>query len=468
LSSSDSSEAEDKRRKKSRREDGYLPFYHMMPPPYFGQQWPMMGQQQQSQMQMAWQQHQPQAQVSWQQQQPQTHMAWQVGAPSVLEPVDSQTVVVDTGSYVPQTEPVSSPEQEEECDNKEDQKEGYKKRLVKLCDVLELEVKVSKSVPNYSDAKARERVILPEAPFIRDSFNLYEGELNGVKGSRRYKKHPLRPMPMGEFPSFPRSAAYYEVHEPSWNIKTPYNNTNIVDSVLLEVKEKDKNKEERKKDYVPMVKPPLSALLAIEQDARDGISMASYASMFSLGLKRVLEFIENFASLKNVTEDDLDSLVSLARDGQEFNASVLRTLEDMVKAQIASAGTSVLMRRDAWLKAMNKDLGSQHKNVLRNADINQQFLFGEEKLEEVKKELRSEVLDKVHHDFLAKESGRKSDFRKSDFKARLEGRDRREVKPKNFNYNNYSNYNNYNKSQTEQFRSNRKEPRGRGRGGRKF
>ena len=142
------------------------------------------------------------------------------------------------------------------------------------------------------------------------------------------------------------------------------------------------------------------------ENSRDMLSVASYVDMFLWASKKMMK--DMMEKLDAACYDDsphldferIQDLYEGMEEATEFLNSGAIGLKDMVKGTVTNIGSLVIARRYAFIERMERGLSQQMKLNLWKGDINKPALFGEEKLEEVKKMITDNKSDKVQTQFL--------------------------------------------------------------------
>ena len=296
-----------------------------------------------------------------------------------------------------------------ECDSDNDEDrlaKDYKEKIKRIRIMSNLSEPSTQEGEKKSTARSldiegtRVRYLLPaSSDFIMDRFDNY---LKLVKGESSKKK--VNPMDRASFPALysPRMANY-QVEDCPWKVSFLESDGSLYKSKIYP------------SENNPPFKCKAKQILDLETNNREALSVGSYTDTFLWAGKRKLQNISKKlnAQLKNEEEPVLEKeqMENLHKDAKEalgYLGSAAKGLNDIIKMTVDRVCTLGLMRRDSWFQAFDQSLGRPERLKLRQAELNGNFLFGEDMVQEAIKSVKEDMSDRVKEVILKSAAEKKS------------------------------------------------------------
>lgn len=303
---------------------------------------------------------------------------------SIQENGDEEESVV----YRPQTSDISDTEEGEW---------PYVEKLMSIYNINGLE-------PQYQrlgGVNSREKLVLPHRDWVMDYFLRYQLELTGTTGTDRYRQARLqvKPVELEFYPQkfFNPNKTYYSIKDQPWQSSAQEINEEIKCSSLFGISKRD--------EKYDLVKFKNKTIKEMETKGRQLIGILSHLDWFVESSVKILKVMEAVAGQKNVTDHELDDVVSMAREAQQLLGSTQKGILHAGEFAVDNVGQLVLMRRDGYLdRVKNKSdkkvsssqcLKDTQIQQLRSSDMNTDRLFPEKVVTDclglVRQDLQTEV-----------------------------------------------------------------------------
>ena len=272
----------------------------------------------------------------------------------------------------------------------------YREKLKLVRDLEDLET-VESELDNsgglsVDPVKKKVKVSLPASMGFFEYFEDYHKHLCGEKVVKGVQKSRVE---LGSYPKmFEPHPSYYSIDDCPWQSQGLHLGANLLhkDNGLYQW------------SSAPQIRCEEILIRKLESNERKCLNVASYTDHFIYACKLQLQKIQDklmavekdqdlpFEEVMNIFQmnDQMFGLLDSAGKGTQNQAAAL----------VDRISQLVSMRRDAWMKGMDKNLPKEEKFRLRDLSVNTCQLFPQEEVNKAKEKVKSEKEDKVNDKLL--------------------------------------------------------------------